>query len=195
MSTNQELFSPKYSTLRERGVMLEDEQLDGIVRQIDLGIDDVKLFLNIREDKWGRIISSENGVCPGYVPDDRQSINLPIAFLNNLKEVDLEKDTMQLWDIPETGAKLTMTWARFLRIMAREETIHHYQHVGHSRLTASIDSYASPELDKVPINYHLEPHEVEARKIVDEICESMNEPLVWRVYDAYLSNKRMRSHS
>ena len=180
----KEASTSKYATLHERGVILEDEQIDLITSFIEAGAEDAKIHLGQDRDLWCNFISSETGRYPGYVPDEREAINLPINWLNQLANTDLLNDQVVVWSIPEVELENIMSWSRWLRVMGREETIHHYQHTKLPGLIHEFSTTASPEKTSTQAQTRWQPYEIEARKLVDEISVAKGEPPVWRLFDA-----------
>lgn len=177
----------KYAILHERGVVLEEDAINLVVSAIEQGVNEVKAFMGLEDDEWCTFISSENGHNPGYVPDEREAINLPIAWLNQLQNIDLKSQKVVVWSIPESDQQLEMTFDHWFTVMGREEAVHHYQHKEIGSL-CRLGKSSSPETSNEEAGTRWEPHEVEARKIVDEISVNLGEDPVWRVFDA---NRRL----
>ena len=187
----------KYQLLHERGVKLPDKEIDFIVSQLELGSRDALKFLDREHDQypWPRLIASDNLDRNGYVPEQKV-INIPVPYMNELAATptSLATRTERLYTIHPTGLQKSVPYNYSLRLGGREETIHHYQNVGHPLLKAqniiTEGSEHIPPEDKILCDI-----EVEARKIVDQICLAHGEDPIWKPFDDYLQRARPEAYN
>lgn len=176
----------KYQMLHERGVILPDRDIDLIVFSVEQGSKETLQWLGVQNDSWPHLISSddEDGRV-GYAHKLRM-INLPIVFLNKLANgLPLDLHRVCLYSRMPLKMRKEISLLRWLVLVGREETIHHYQNIGHPLLKTRVDPNYN-YLTIGPLDEPLVEQEVEARLVVDQICLAHGELPVWQEYDQYL---------
>lgn len=179
----------KYQFPHEQGVLLSDETIDVVVRQLNKGINDVYDYLQINdEDRNLGFVSSNDFDRIGYA-QQAKAINVPVKYLNSLARIaSLEAGKVSLDSLCPSLLEKPIDYFQFLVNAGREETIHHFQHLGHPAFHAVIpdphEYVQAGEMEKFLCDL-----EVEARRTVDLIAERSGEAPIWRRIDAYLQKK------
>lgn len=160
--------------------------------QLKLGSKDALKFLKREKDQWPRFNTSENFYRIVY-DVGQQAIDIPIPYLNDLTtdSTPLSQRTQRLFTVPAASLRKSVPYEYWLRLAGREETIHHYQNIGHPMLMAQYNLIHTEGTGRISYNDRfLCDIEVEARNFVDRICLKNSEEAVWKPIDDYLQRTR-----
>lgn len=174
----------KWQVLHERGLDLEDRDIDFIIEHIVAGTRDTLDYFEIKNSDWPKVIFSDNLDTPGYIPD-QDALNIPLPYLKRVGKlgVALSGHQQMVYQLPNSEP-LNIPYSHWLRLVGREETVHHLQKTGLSQLNARYpqqDPSSLSQLDRLMCDI-----EVEARNIVDKISVKLREKPTWQGLDDHL---------
>jgi hypothetical protein len=122
----------------------------------------------------------------GYAPD-QEAINIPVQYLNKIASVNNPLTDHQQMVYAIDGKEVSIPYSHYLKLVGREETVHHFQKVGHPNLKVQYSVTNPAGLSQV--DRLLCDVEVEARKVVDAISINLGEKPIWAELDTYLSQQ------
>ncbi len=171
--------------LHERGVDLEDIDIDFITDNIVTGAKEALRFLEQESADWPKVMFSSNQDTIGYTLD-KEAINIPVPYLKEMKKIGkpLQEYLQTVYTLPGKEP-LQIPYSQWLKLAGREETVHHFQKKGLPQLKVNYTKHDPSRLTE--IDMLLCDIEVEARRIVDEICVALNETPLWKDFDDYLA--------
>ena len=176
----------QWKRLHDHGVILKDTEIDFITNGIVDGSNEALKFLGQSDYEWPKIIFSDDMDTIGYVPR-QQVINIPVQYLNKMAAVKNPFSDHQQIVYTIAGKEISIPYSQYLKLAGREETVHHFQEVGHPSLKAKYSAISPAELSQV--DRLLCDIEVEARKTVDAISIKLGEQPIWANFDTYLSQQ------
>jgi len=174
----------RFRVLHERGMALQDDVLDAIVAAIESGVDWASSFF--RTEETLSFIASDNQDWLGHAPDQK-AINLPLPWLNWVASVARTPDALASFclTVRVDDFRMEVSFQEYLKAAGIEEMIHHLQDVGHPLVQATL-----PRVAGSGRSFHLamalSAHEVEARRLTDEILVARKQCPLWSDYDSYL---------
>ena len=175
-----------YQSLSAKGLQLAENDFNIIFNAITQGIDDVKLYLNIRDDSGPKLQISATDSTMGF-SKEYDVINVNMGYLNLISgnTTPLEYRDQLACFVPDKFYVI-FKYLYWLRLFGREEAIHYYQKHGNPKLNVPFpDSFPESLSRKAFI---LSDLEVEARSTVDAIAELNRENVVWKNVDEYFSH-------
>lgn len=176
----------QWQQLHDRGVTLKDKEIDFITSGIVDGSKEALDFLGQPHNEWPKVIFSDDMDTIGYVPK-QQVINIPVPYLNKMAAVEDSLTNHQQMVYTIGRKEVSIPCSQYLKLVGREETVHHFQEVGHPNLKVQYSTTSPAGLSQV--DRLLCDIEVEARKTVDAISVKLGEQPIWAELDTYLSEQ------